>query len=146
MSAQVEFKGHGGVVLVSVGGYENPGAQTVSDANWLSCCVELTVGGVSASLNASFGTRDFSRFLEQLERILIDLDGVAPFETDEDALALKVALAAKGTGTVSGVLRCVDQARATVEFSFESDQTFLRQAIVELRNLCREFPVKERVP
>lgn len=145
MSAQVEIKGHGGCVVLSVDGYENPGAQDVSDANWLSCGVRLTVAGVSASVAASFGTRDFARFLEQLERVAADLKGVARFETDEEALSIKVELAGRGTGTISGVLRVSEHATATVEFSFDSDQTFLVQAITELRSLHGEFPVKDRV-
>ena len=142
MASEVKIAGHGGCVVLSADGYENPDARDRGDANWLSCGVRLTVEGVAATHKASFTTSDFARFLGQLRSVVDALKGVALFETDEAALSIKVELGGRGTGTVSGVLRIAEHARATVEFSFESDQTFLLPAIADLARLCGEFPIK----
>ncbi len=142
MSSEVKIAGHGGCVVLSADGYENPDARDRGDANWLSCGVQLTLGGVAATHKTSFTTNDFARFLGQLRSVMDTMKGAALFVTDEDALSIKVELGGRGTGTVSGVLRIAEHIRATVEFSFESDQTFLVRTLADLDGLCRKFPIK----
>src|SRR5688572_27587595 len=111
MSVDVEIAGQAAHVNIAVVGYENPAAQNPSDANWLTCRVEVRVRGFIGRVDAAFTTQDFAAFGRSLRSAMADLKGEAIFETDEDALRLNVAFSPIGTVSITGVLREPDRTR-----------------------------------
>ncbi len=142
MSLEVEVAGQSARVRIEVHGYENPAARNPSDANWLTCRVEVRVKKFLGELDATFTTQDFAAFARHLRSMVTDLNGVAAFETDEDALRLDVELTHTGTAQVSGTLRDVDWPQTSFTFLFETDQTFLRRTADALDEVTRRFPIR----
>jgi len=142
MSVKVEVAGQAAHVKIEVVGYENPAAENLSDANWLTCRVEVSVRGFEGHVDAAFTTQDFAAFGRSLRSAVADLKGEAVFETDEDALRLKVEFSSIGTVSITGVLREPDRPRTSLTFSFESDQTYMRRTVGTLDEVDHQFPVR----
>jgi hypothetical protein len=142
MCVNVEVAGQAAHVGIEVLGYENPAAENVSDANWLTCRVEVRVRGFEGHVDAAFTTHDFAAFSRSLRSAVTDLKGEATFETDEDALRLDVNFNMTGSVSVTGVLREPDRPRTSLAFSFESDQTFMRRTVDALDKVTHQFPVR----
>jgi len=145
MSSQMKIEGQDARIEIAVRSYENTDAQLLSDANWLTCVVSLAIGPVTAAFDGNFTTQDFSRLRDQLAKGLAALKGTALFETDEGALRFLVEFDNRGTARVTGAAKIDEQTRVAVEFSFDTDQTFLRRTLTELDALCGAFPVKDRL-
>lgn len=145
MSLEIKVGGHAACVTVEVFGYENPSAEDISDANWIRCQVKVKIGEreFSADFPASLTTHDFAQFREELDTVLGSLDGTASFLTDEEALCLSVVVHGTGRAEVKGVAQVCDNPQASLNFSFESDQSFLNQTLHDLQALIEKFPVKE---
>lgn len=141
MSVNVELAGHGAYVRVDVVGYENSSTDDLSDANWLTCRVEVCVGGFEGRVAAAFTTHDFDMFRRSLDAAVADVKGDASFETYEDALRLHVAFDKTGAVSVTGTLNDPD-GPTSLAFSFESDQTFMRSTVDALSELGHQFPVR----
>lgn len=146
MSAIIELQGDSGWVRIDVEGYENPASEVLSDANWLTCRVEVRVGAFQGCVDAAFTTYDFASFDAVLRRIVVELNGEARFETDEDALRLCVYVMESGRASVTGVLRDPGTPRTSLAFAIESDQSFLRATSAALADVVRCFPVRVIVP
>ena len=140
MSVNVEIAGQAAHVGIEVLGYENPAAENVSDANWLTCRIEVRVRGFEGHIDAAFTTQDFAAFSRSLRSAVSDMKGEAAFETDEDALRLDVKFNTTGSVSVTGVLREPDRPRTSLAFSFESDQTFMRRTNNALEEVTHQFP------
>lgn len=142
MSVAIEIAGHGAYVRIDVLGYENPDAQGTSDANWLTCRVEVSVNGFEGRADAAFATHDFADFGRSLRAAVTAVNGEARFETDEDALRLSVEFRRTGTASITGTLRDPDRSNNTLTFSFESDQAYLRYTVDALAQVNVAFPVR----
>lgn len=142
MSVVIEILGESGRVKIEVVRYENPSAQNPSDANWLMCRAEVHVRRFSGQIDAAFTTQDFATFGTRLRSAVKDLNGVATFETDENALGLAVEFTRTGSARISGILREADRPQTSLTFSFESDQTFLTRTANDLDELMRRFPIR----
>ena len=142
LSTSVVVQGdRGATIRIEVRGYENPRADNQDDANWLRCWLTVAVDGFSCELDASFTTHDFVEFQHELEQVISTMAGVASFQPYEEAIRLDVKLGPSGQGSVSGLARSFSTERASLSFSFETDQTFLAQTRSELNRINREFPI-----
>jgi len=142
MTVNVEVAGPAANVKIEVLGYENLAAENLSDANWVTCRVEVRVRNFAGHVDASFTTHDFVSFTKSLRPAVADLRGEAVFETDEDALRLNVKFSATGKATVTGSLREPDRPQTSLAFIFESDQTFMRKTLDALNAVVQQFPVR----
>jgi hypothetical protein len=142
MSLKVSIKGHGASIAIEVFGYENLSAQNASDANWLNCRVVVDMGQFVGNYDASFTTSDFIRFRNELKTLQNTMRGSASFVTDEEALNCTIEMRATGTALVKGTARVHGHTTATLSFSFESDQSFLAEALREVEAAVCEFPLK----
>jgi len=68
--------------------------------------------------------------------------GTARLSMLEGALDVQIDLAATGTGMVTGELRKVGGGEATLKFSFETDQTFIGQAMDDLERVLGRYPTR----
>lgn len=145
MSVEIEIRGHGGHLRVEVLGYENPSAQDLSDANWLSCDVLVEVSAFSGNISCSFSTQDFIQFRDELRELLANRSGIASFLTDEEHLGIRLEMEATGIVRIEGMAQIYDMPQATLSFSFESDGSFLTTALRDLEKLIKVFPVKGEI-
>ena len=142
MSTTIDIQGdRGAKISIEVHGYENPRAINREDANWLSCTIGVAVDEFSCELDGSFTTYDFMEFKVALEQIIASMAGVASFHPCEEAIILDVKMGRNGHGKVSGLAKSFSPDRASLAFSFETNQTFLSLTKTELNRINREFPI-----
>lgn len=147
MPVEITLGGHGGRVVVTVLGYENPSATSPSDANWLNCEILVRIGGWEGGVRAALTTEDFATFSKELRAVLDGTEVYAALDTMEEALSFKVEMTRTGHCRLSGTVR--DRSNVDVKFSFvlQSDQTFLRPALARIEQVERAFPVhRQRAP
>lgn len=138
----ISIKGDGGIVAIDVLGYENPNGTNDSDANWLASRVIVAVGPFCAKLDAALTTLDFIHFERDLDSMLRALSGKAEFQTDEESLRFTVHMGPQGVAMVNGIVRFIGETRASMEFSFPTDQTYLDRARYSLSKITKWFPVR----
>jgi len=93
-------------------------------------------------------TDNFVRFLDDLTEALRSLRGTAVFVTLESGLKLEITLKAAGHADVFGTIQSqlsVVPSRTRLDFSFETDQSFLSQTVEGLRAVIRQFPVRSDI-
>lgn len=127
-------------LTIEVHGYESDAPRDWYDANWLKCSAEVEVGRFRGAVDASFTTQDFARFLSELDQVVDGAVSGASFQTMEEALSARVEVDRAGRAIVTGTLREIDVDRSALSFIFESDLSFLRRTLVELRRVVLEFP------
>jgi hypothetical protein len=90
-------------------------------------------------------TGDFVLFYRELDEALRSLKGTAAFSTAEAGLKFEVAFKSAGHADVSGIVQSqlsVVPRRTKLDFSFESDQSFLSSTLDGLRAVIQQFPVR----
>jgi hypothetical protein len=142
MSLHASIKGHGASILIEVSGYERPATQDAYDANWLKCHVAINLGYFTGEYPAAFMTSDFVRFRDDLKKILSTMDGLASFETCEEALNCTIEMRGSGTARIQGGAQVQQSIAATLSFSFESDQSFVTQTMREVEAIIAQYPVR----
>ncbi|MCA9294450.1 MAG: hypothetical protein KDA20_11620 [Phycisphaerales bacterium] len=115
----------------------------MSDANWVSSRIDCDIYGCRLRIDATLTTADFRDFLRDLEAAIEG--GTATFETIEDWLRLKFVVQGTGRAIVEGEVGNPGWPTLRLRFEFESDQTYFRETIRELRAVCASFPVIEKV-
>lgn len=138
----ISIKGDGGLLAIDVLGYENPSATNDSDANWLISSIMVAVGPFCAKLDAVLTTHDFVHFERDLASMLRALAGKAEFQTDEESLCFAVHMGPQGVAMVNGIVQFIGETRASMEFSFPTDQTYLDRARCSLSDITKRFPVR----
>jgi hypothetical protein len=145
MPKTVVIRGDGGRVEIEVLNYERPNATEGSDANWLVCKCGVTVREFSCEVSLSLMADDFVHFLGDLDEVQRSLKGTAVFATLESGLTLEIKFKAAGHADVLGIVKSqlsVLPSRTKLDFSFESDQSFLSHSVAELRAVVQQFPVR----
>ena len=145
MSKTVAIRGDGGQIQIEVLNYERSKSTEGSDASWLSCRCSVTVREFSCGVSLSLMTDDFVRFLDDLNEALRSLRGTAVFITLESGLKLEITFKAAGHADVFGTVQSqlsVVPSRTILDFSFETDQSFLSQTVEGLRAVIQQFPVR----
>jgi len=148
MSKTVVIRGDGGQVQMEVLNYERPNASEGSDANWLVCRCAVTVREFSCDVRLSLMTDDFVRFLGDLDEAQRSLKGTAVFATPESGLKVEIKFKSAGHADVWGAVQSqlsVVPSRTKLDFSFESDQSFLSQTAEGLRAVIQQFPVRSGI-
>jgi hypothetical protein len=142
---EVNVRGEGLVLRFDVAGYEGERRGKDSyDDNWLSGTVTLELARPPAATfktkcATSWQTVEFASFQESLRTLLDDLTGKATFSTTEDQVEVTIRLKG-GKGTVEG--RVEEHAMARTEFEAETDQSFLKQTLTELRAVTARYPFR----
>jgi hypothetical protein len=144
MSQTIEIAGHGGRLTILVLGYENPSAKDPSDANWLTCKVQVTAGPFAGDVDAAFTTDDFARLRRGMRALLDQEVQSVEFEPIEQALSLKMAGARTGAVSISGAVRYSSGPAAAVSFTLESDLSYLSSTMASLEAVIDQYPVQTR--
>ena len=140
----VLIKGDNGYVSIDVLGYENEAASNDSDANWLSCIVEVRAGPFAGRFQAAVTTGDFAAFEEQLNGLLRNSMDKARFETDEDCIRFEITTNSRGAVKISGTAKSLNTDAATLSFTLQSDQSALVGVMAAVRSTIDSFPARHR--
>lgn len=140
----VVFGGEGGRIAFEISDYERPGAPDYHDANWLTVSVSIAVGAFSGSFGASFGTYELVELLRQLRGGIDALSGTVTFENMERDLLMRIEFGQRGKARISGEAKPNSSPHGNLTFAFETDQSYLSQAVEALSAVVRRFPVKTR--
>ncbi len=138
------IEGGGCFVSVVVEGYEREISENFSDANWLKCRIKVCIGAFSADIDATMTTHDFVEFQNDLSKSLKTLSGIAAFRTDEEWLSIDIEMNARGAAHIRGSVQMHGLPKANLTFEFETDQSYLSQTCVQLRNVVQNFPIRGR--
>ncbi len=112
------------------------------DGNWLNARVDVAAGGFTGRATGNLRAEDFVRLLPGLEQLYTRLDSRATFTTMEEWL--EFALGGNGRGAIEMNFSLMDavgtgnKLRAVLHL----DQTYLKPAILALREVVELFPVR----
>jgi len=129
-------------IEIEVFGYEHAPVGEYHDDNWLRVRVTVHAGAFSASYDAAFLTEELARFREQLETLYQSLRGQAEFATLEGQLSLLLTVDERGEVLVRGVAIDVPGTGNRLQFQLTLDQSHLRSAIDELRQVTDRYPIR----
>ena len=138
----MSIKGHGASIIIEVSGYERPIAQNIDDANWLTCRVFVNLGYFSGEYPATFVTSDFVRFRNELKNVLSEMGGSASFETCEESLNCSIEMKKTGIAQIGGKVQIHGNVITALQFSFQSDQSFLTETLLQVEAIIRDYPVR----
>ena len=105
-------------------------AERYGDGSGYGATIYMNSSGFSARVFCTFGPWPMSQFVAGLERLDAELKGEAILKPEYDHWHLKFSAISTGKIVVSGVLY---QAEQELSFSFTTDQTCLKQLILDLR-------------
>lgn len=140
MTAMRLLGDRGGMIAITVQGYQYRDATEYYDANWLNCRIEVAAGALSSSYRATLTVPDFTRFHGELVAIVDSLEGTAVFGCMEPWIEFTVAMGARGSATVKGKADSDLRQRTILSFEFTTDQSYLQQTLVDLKQLVTAFP------
>jgi hypothetical protein len=140
--ADINLRGEGLDVTLSVHGYESDRRGERFDDNWLRGAVSVEIAqppgaNFRARCDVAWQTTDLMGFEQSLQSLLADLTGVATLSTLEDQVELAIRLTS-GKGTIEG--RVEAHALASLEFERRTDQSFLSQTLTELQEVNTSYP------
>ena len=130
----------GGVIAIAVQAYQYRDATAYYDANWLNCWIEVAAGAFSSNYRATLTAPDFTRFHGELAAIVDSLEGTAAFVCMEPWIEFTVTMGARGSATVKGKADSELRQRTVLSFEFTTDQSYLQQTLVDLKQLIAAFP------
>jgi hypothetical protein len=141
---EVEIRGDGLVLTLSVGDYERSRTGDVWDDNWLRGSAEVWIGQAPAATfrarcEVAWQTTELHAFHESLRALLDDLTGTARLATIEDQVEVAIELKA-GKGTLTG--RVEAHATAALAFEAPTDQAFLAHTLAALRAVVAKYPYR----
>lgn len=137
----IPIRGGGDTVVIHL---RSPSVEAADadDANWLLAEIQIAVSAFTGKYPANLRREDFVRFHQSLAAMLEIVSGKAVFATMEGQLRLEIEMTRRGTATVSGEAVAQDAPRVALEFSFESDQSYLQETLAAVRSAVQGFPVK----
>jgi hypothetical protein len=104
---------------------------------WVETEVALRVGPFAANYRATFLLDELQTFVSELEEALKAVAGTARFDRVEDQLVFSVEMGHRGTAAVTGTAR--EDPVGALAFTFDTDQSYLQQALLDLRNAVRKL-------
>ena len=137
---EASVAGDGFRLVVRVFGYERPGLESGADANWLIGEAELTASeSFSGAQAVALRTEELAEFRDELERLVVQLDGEATLTHMEQQVGCTISLN-RGTGEFDGFVR--QNVGAELRVTGRTDQSYLQSSLREFDALVRELPVK----
>jgi len=143
MPEQITLAGEQGSLVIQVYGYERPSAEDQDDANWLRCELAVRVGPFAGTFKAAFTTYDLIAFSERLRSAVTTLSGTLSFQNTEGDIDLAIALDKRGGAVIKGRANPSGWLETSLQFRFDSDQSYLTKTLGQLEAVLRRFPAKQ---
>lgn len=102
-----------------------------NDEGWITAQASLILPDLTCRFSLSFRSGELESFAAGFQGLLEGSRENASLTTLEEQVACTITL-----NSCRGVLKDESHYRAMVTFEFETDQTFLRPALSELRKVC----------
>ena len=141
-SSDVEIRGEGALIRLSIFGYERPDATEYWDANWLRSKVLVSISGFRADFPCACHSPELERFRDSLQAMSEALSRSADYSPMEPSLVLRAVIDTNGAIDWECTAEHPLGIGATLRFRFRSDQSYLRELIAQLSAALREFPVR----
>jgi hypothetical protein len=138
----VSIRNETATIGIEVIRYENPMAGDPSDANWLSCRVDILVPPFQGRFDTALTTRDFLRFRNDLDLAMARMKGKASLVAEEEGICVEIDLAKTGKVKASGQSKMLGTTRVHLTFGFETDQSFLQSTLRALNEVVQHFPLR----
>jgi len=112
------------------------------DANWLNVTAECEANSARVLVSGSIiHTSEIERWLQQLELLYSNLEGCAKLECMEPELNINIQ--ALKSGSMEMVVNITpDILSQEHKFTFEIDQSYLPELILNCKKSLEEFPVR----
>lgn len=119
----------------------HPQSNDDGGGNWISCDIDVAVGGFRGRVNADLRSEEFLRFRNEARDLYVRLNGTANFSTMEGWLTIR--LIGEGRGHIAAECELHDQPGCgnRLTFKLQFDQTYLPDLITGLERIVSEFPV-----
>jgi hypothetical protein len=142
---EIRIAGEGMTLTLGVEGYEQPRGGDNWDDNWLrgTASVEVLQPSFAAfqgKCDVAWQTTELHAFHEGLRALLEELTGAATLSTIEDQVGVAIRLKG-GKGTIAG--RVQAHSVASLEFEAATDQTYLKQTLLDLRAVVSKYPCRD---
>ena len=112
-----------------------------SDGNWITCDLQISVGGFRGHFRADLRSEEFLAFLEELASLRNTLEGRATFSTIEGQIGFSLIGDERGHVRVEGDAVDIAGTGNRLHFGFEIDQTYLPPICRALESVLGAFPV-----
>ena len=142
---EIRFEGHNGSVLsLAVEGYSHPQSEDYWDGNWVKSRINVAVGGFNGDVRGDLRLDEFQHLLDELKILQKTLDRKVIFTTTELWFEFKIEGDNLGHLEFQGTLWGYWNADNLLQFTFQSDQTYLSNPIKQLETVLSHFPIKGR--
>lgn len=121
-------------------GRSHPEAADFWDGNWLGTRVTARAGGFRALFEADLRVEEIQAFHDALVTMQRTLSGEADFLTLEQQVALTFSINRTGQIAVTGTLSDQPGVGNQLLLSFEIDQTFLHDIVMQFERVVEAFP------
>ena len=102
--------------------------------------LEVESGGFKVKDKFFFTTSDLYKFYNQLKPAYKKINGEASFSCYDKNLKFNVIFQADGSVIISGAFnKTLRNSENSLEFKFSSDQTYLKQTLVELEAIVNKY-------
>ena len=128
-------------VILRAIGRSHPGLFEYSDGNWITCELQISVGGFRGHFRADLRSEEFVTFLEELASLRNTLEGRATFSTIEGQIGFSLIGDERGHVRVEGEAVDIAGTGNRLHFGFEIDQTYLPPLCRSLEAFLGAFPV-----
>ncbi|WP_165996194.1 hypothetical protein [Bacillus sp. Cs-700] len=128
-------------IVIKVIGRQHPDATDYWDGNWIFSIINIEIPGYSVEFPASLRTDEIFSFMEELKNLDETLKGKASFKNMEDFIVLEAEVDLTGKVMWTGETCYPLGTGAVLKFDFESDQSYLKYIIKELKAILEEIPV-----
>jgi hypothetical protein len=118
-----------------------PGQSDYWDGNWVTSYVKIEMPGYSVGFNAMLRTEEIWDFLQDLKLMDSTLSGKAVLRNLDRYIHLECEMDRLGHIEWSGETCYPAGSGAVLNFSFESNQSYLGALIKELEDISLAFPV-----
>jgi hypothetical protein len=142
MGTRTVLKGDKGEVALEILNYENPGALSLEDSNWLRAVLHVHAGPFSGAIEFGMTADELSLLYDQLAASTSTLSGRIRFATTEGNWELNVDFERSGTAIMSGVVTPRQAGGNALHYEFLSDPINLEAAVRDLQRMTKEYPVK----
>ncbi len=138
MDTRTVLKGDKGEVALEILNYENPGASSVEDSNWLRAVLHVHAGPFSGAIEFGMTTEELSLLYDQLSASTSTLSGKIRYATTEGNWELNVEFERSGSAIVSGVVTPRQAAGNALHYELLSDPISLEAAVKDLQLIVKK--------
>lgn len=140
MGDTLKLKGNdGNWISIAFLHYEQKDAPHKDDQSWISGEISIYANPFSGKFKASFRAGGLKTFLRDLQNLYDGKISEVSFANIEGDLSLDLEADNRGSIVIGGIAGPAISS-IILSFGMESDQTFLKESISELKEIVKKYP------